>query len=80
MKRKKHSLTVIEDMQMLNPNFKDSNQKLEKYKIKKSSRGFKVKNDNGPVKDFIYYCSTSRLVCIVRCSIHYENRADLFLF
>ena len=34
---------------MLNPNFKESNQKLEKYKIKKSSRGFKVKNDKGPL-------------------------------
>ena len=49
---------------MLKTNLKDSNQKLEKYKIKKSSRGFKLKNDNGQVIIFIYYCSTPRSVCI----------------
>ena len=65
---------------MLNPNLKDSNQKLEKFKIKKSSRGFKVKNDNGLVKVFIYYCSTPKSVCIVRHSINYNNRADIFRF
>ena len=77
---KKHSLTVIKDMQMFYPHLRDRNQLLEKYKIKKSIRGVKVKNGNGPVKVFIYYCSTPRSVCIVRHSIQYENRANLFWF
>ena len=63
---------------MLYPNLQDNNQKLEKFKIKKSSKDFKVKNGNGPIKVFIYYCSTPRSVCIVRRSIHYTNRADIF--
>ena len=65
---------------MLKTNLKDSNQKVEKYKIKKSSRGLKLKNDNGPVIIFIYYYSTPRSVCIARRYIHYENQANLFLF
>ena len=78
LERKKHSLTVIKDMQMFYPHLRDRNQLLEKYKIKKSIRGVKVKNGNGPVKVFIYYCSTPRSVCIIQHSIHYENRANLF--
>ena len=80
----KHSLTVIKDMQMLNPHLIDRNQQLEKHKIKKSIWGAKVKNGNGRVKVFICYCSTPRSVCTiqigVRNSIHYENWADLFWF
>ena len=65
-------------MQMFYPHLRDRNQLLEKHKIKKSIRGVKVKNGNGPVKVFIYYCSTPRSVCIIQHSIHYENRANLF--
>ena len=74
---RKDSPAVIKDIQMLYPYLKESNQKLEKFKINKSSTGFKVKNDNGPIKVFIY-CSTPRSVCIVRRYIHYTNRANIF--